>query len=68
MSWWSFWNAPHRLNRQSLQQRIHAKHFTRVPGCMGDPTDRGQPKRFERWEKTSRKAHNLFWRTHGGKP
>jgi hypothetical protein len=59
-----FWNNPHRLRRESLQQRIHRKWFVQVPGCVGDPTDRGQPERFEKWYKLPRAAHRLFWRTH----
>jgi hypothetical protein len=59
-----FWNAPHRLERESFQQRISYERGTRVPGYIGDYTSRGQPKRFNKWKKLPVKAHRLFWRTH----
>jgi hypothetical protein len=59
-----FWNEPHRLRRQSPHQRVMDKHSVHVPGCLGDPNDRGQPKRFERWYKLPRAAHRLYWRHH----
>lgn len=59
-----YWNTKHRLERQPLWQKIHDKHYCAVPGNKCDPTDRGQPKRFEKWYKLPRAAHRLFWRTH----
>jgi hypothetical protein len=30
-----------------------------------DPTNRGQPNRFNKWYKIPRKAHQLYWRVRG---
>jgi hypothetical protein len=59
---WKFWNDPHRLRRESLHQRIRNSRAVCVPGSVGDPTDRGQPARFEKWHKLPDAAHRLFWR------
>ena len=64
MNYYRFWNDPHRLHRESIHQRIRSKHYVKVPGYRGDPTDRGQPKRFYKWYRIPRAAHRLFWRTH----
>lgn len=61
---WRFWNDPHRLQRESLHLRLRDKHSVRVPGCMGDPNDRGQPRRFDKWHKLPVAAHRLYWRHH----
>lgn len=59
-----FWHEEHRLWRESAHQKIRNKRFVQVPGCKGDPFDRGQPKRFQKWYRLPRAAHRLFWRTH----
>ena len=59
-----FWNTPHRLQRESLHDKIRSKHCAQVPGHIGDPNDRGQPGRFDKWYKLPRKAHLLYWRFH----
>ena len=60
-----FWNDPHRLHRESAHQRIRRKHSASVPGHIGDRTDRGQPGRFDKWNKLPASAHRLFWRIRG---
>lgn len=62
--WEKFWNNPRRLYRASPYQRQRERHLCQVPGCRGDPNDRGQPKRFDKWYKLPRKAHQLYWRHH----
>jgi hypothetical protein len=61
-----FWNEPHRLRRASPHQRMTALNGVSVPGHIGDKTDRGQPKRFQKWKKLPDKAHRLFWRLRKG--
>lgn len=61
-----FWSEPHRLRRESLHQRIRNKHSVQTPGCLGDPTDRGQPGRFDKWYRLPESASRLFWRVRKG--
>ena len=49
---------------ESLQQRIRFSHTVNVPGCLGDPNDRGQPQRFEKWYKLPKAAHRIYWKHH----
>ena len=60
-----FWNDPHRVSRISPHDKIKWSHSVPNVGCVLDPTNRGQPNRFEKWYKIPRKAHRLFWRVRG---
>lgn len=66
MDYFSFWNRKLARSNGSTYQQLHEKWFVQVPGYQGDKTDRGQPKRFDKWYKRPRKAHRLFWRFHQG--
>jgi hypothetical protein len=60
-----FWNDKRRVNRMSPHDKIKLSHSAPNVGCMLDPTDRGQPNRFNKWYKIPRKAHQLYWRVRG---
>lgn len=60
-----FWNDPHRLRRMSPHDKIKFKRLVPNVGCSIDPTNRGQPNRFDKWYKIPRKAHQLYWRVRG---
>jgi hypothetical protein len=49
----------------SPHEKIKWSHSVPNVGCLIDPTDRGQPNRFEKWYKIPRKAHQLYWRVRG---
>lgn len=59
---WAYHNHPSRANRLSLHDAIRLRHAVPNVGCMGDPTDRGQPNRFKKWYKIPKTAHRLYWR------
>jgi hypothetical protein len=65
MSHHRFWNDPRRLYRESTHQKLRNARSVCVPGCIGDRTDRGQPGRFDKWNKLPASAHRLFWRVRG---
>lgn len=54
-----------RANAISPHEKHRIKKSVPNVGCILDPTDRGQPNRFEKWYKIPRKAHQLYWRTRG---
>ena len=60
-----FWNDKHRVNRMSPHDKIKLSHSAPNVGCILDPTNRGQPNRFNKWYKIPRKAHRLYWRARG---
>lgn len=60
-----FWNHPDRVNRRSPHDKIKDSHRVPNVGCLIDPTDRGQPNRFDKWYKYPEKAHRLYWRVRG---
>lgn len=54
-----------RAHVMSPHQKLKFKHSVPNVGCFSDPTDRGQPNRFEKWYKYPRKAHQLYYRIRG---
>lgn len=61
----AYHNHPSRANRMSPHDRIRWSHSVPNVGSRGDPTDRGQPNRFDKWYKLPRTAHQLYWRVRG---
>lgn len=61
-NYFRFHNDRHRLTRMSYHDKIREKRWVLVPGCQGDPYDRGQPGRFDKWYRLPRTAHRLFWK------
>lgn len=49
----------------SPHDRIRWSHSVPNVGCSNDPTARGQPNRFKKWNKIPRPAHRLYWRIRG---
>ena len=60
-----FWNDKHRASRMSPHDKIKLSHSVPNVGCMSDPTNRGQPNRFNKWCKLPKSAHKLYWRARG---
>jgi len=54
-----------RAHCMSPHDKIRWSHSVPNVGCGIDPTNRGQPNRFDKWYKIPRKAHQLYWRIRG---